>query len=157
MSEHAKDVMLAAALIAVGVAAVVIINATKGQVGISGTDFVGFETLPTIYGGLLAVLSAVYLAGSVRKLRRDRQRPIEPRPPGAVRTTVAVRTFGALAALIVYAFLLESVHFLFLTAAFLVALFLLFGQRNPWRIGIASAAGAAGLYGLFIVGLDLPI
>lgn len=159
MSEQAKDTAFGLVLAAVGIGAIALINTTKGERAIAGTDVMSFSTLPTIYGSLLAVLSLLYVLGALRgggAAKAGAANP-EAKAPARERAIVAIRIAGVLAALIAYAVLLEYLNFLVLTTAFLAAMFVLFGQRPYWKVGLVSAAGGAGLYGLFIVALDLPI
>ena len=167
MSDHAKHIAFSLLLIAIGIGSIVVINTSVAEQTITGTNFIRFSTMPTIYGALLVVLSGLYLLDSVRKVLRagrDDRNVAGLAPPaqaanaaGPSPRTVAVRTFGALVMLVAYTVLLDQVHFFLLTTAFLAALFFLFGHRNLWRVAIVSIAGGTGLYALFIVVLDLPI
>jgi len=62
MSESAKDSFLAAAFIALGSAALIVLAHTHSG-GANVADVVGFGTLPRLYAGLLVGLGAL-LAGS---------------------------------------------------------------------------------------------
>lgn len=168
MSRHQKgalkrDIFLCSFFIFVGMVALVSINTAKGHGNVAGTQTLNFSTLPNVYSGLLVLFSIMILAGSARKLWKNRS--AQPQKiqvdsnngPVASRRTILTRTWGSLVLLIVYTLVLEQIHFILLSTLFLASLFLLFGQRSPLKIAGLALSGGIGFYLLFIVGLNLPI
>lgn len=168
MPEKAKDLALAAALVGVGIAALIVVQTTTPEDSIRGAEALTFATLPTIYGAALVGLATLYFLGAAIGLLRDRRtaRPQVAAPkavPAAEEgevvpaRTVAVRTWTTLALLIAYAALLEVLPFFPITAAFLFLLFWLYGQRSPVKTGAIALLGGGAFYLLFIQILNLPI
>ncbi|MBL0378215.1 MAG: tripartite tricarboxylate transporter TctB family protein [Desulfofustis sp. PB-SRB1] len=159
-----RDISISVVFILLGVLAIVNIN--SGEQGrVAETATLTASTLPTIYGALLIILAGIILLGALNKLLTGRQSK-EPESINVVfdeikatasPAVVLVRTFGALALLIIYALLLAYINFTILTACFLAALFVLLGRRSPLQIGLASVLGSIGFYILFIYFLNLPI
>ena len=168
MPDKAKDLTLAAALIGVGIAALIVVQTTTPEDSIQGAEALTFATLPTIYGVALVGLATLYFLGAAVGLLRDRRaarsQVATPKAVSAAEErvvvparTVAVRTWATLALLITYATLLEVLPFFPITAAFLFMLFWLYGQRSPVKTGAVALLGGAAFYLLFIQILKLPI
>jgi hypothetical protein len=164
MSEKAKDLLLAAALIVVGAAALVAINTTR-QTNISTTGALGFAVLPSIYAGLLILLALLMMAtvvfgeGSSPTPRAGAGAAVAeaPESAGPTRRTIALRTWGTLALLLTYVVALPRLPFMLITAAYLSAMFLLYGQRSLPRILLLSIVGGIAFHALFVWALDLPL
>ncbi len=166
MSEHAKDFLLALALIAIAGIALAILAATTGEPKISGAGVLTFATLPSIYAGALIALSALLALNAFRSCIRTGWRKAadavvapssDADAKGPTQKTILSRTVATLLLLIVYALLLQYVHFMVLTTLFLAVLFVVLGQRSWLWVPLIAVLGGAGFYALFIWGLNLPI
>jgi Tripartite tricarboxylate transporter TctB family len=163
LNEPRKDVLLALALIGIGAVALVSILMTTGERRIMGAEAMTFATMPAIYSGFLIGLSLLFLIGVLRRARSAPNVAAHPATPeadapsGPSPRTINLRTGGTLLILMLFAGLIEHVHFWVLTTAFLAAMFVLFGQRSIKRVGLVSVCGGTAFYALFILALDLPI
>lgn len=164
MKDRIADLFLAAVLIAIGVFILLDINATELS-GHSVIESVGFSTLPMIYASLLVAFAAILGVIAVMGMRRERagRRPAsgpaesaDADEGGPSQTVVLGRTAATIAAVVIYALLLEHVDFFVLTAVFLFAMFQLYGQRSLLRTSVVALIGAAALHGLFVTALKLP-
>jgi hypothetical protein len=158
MSESAKDLALAAALAAVGGAALIALSRTADK-GAHVADVVGFATLPRLYAGILVALSALMGAGALLRMLAGRQ---AGSTPGAVapllaQRVVLIRTAGTVALTVLYVLGLERFPFFPVTAGFLGASFLLYGRRPLWAVALIAVLGAAILHGVFVGIIDLPL
>jgi hypothetical protein len=151
-----KDLIAATAFIVVSIFAVVIIRSGGVASSMLRTETLTYATLPTVYGALLAVLSTILAAVSLKKLRLKSDSVAIPEEPKK-RRSVFVRTFGTLVLTAAYAYLLEHLPFFILTTCFLATLFLLFGRRPFWIVACLSILGGGGFYFLFIHFLNLPL
>jgi len=171
IQEKKKDILLALGLLAVGVVALIEINATTEQSRIVSAQA---ATMPSIYAWLLIGLVGLFIGITIRDMRADRLAaqsdqeadtvsPEEEEMQGDVevvdirRKTILLRTFGTLIALLAYVLLLKYVHFMILTTLFLFVMFLLFGQRSIKKIAVISICGGAAFYFLFVYLLKLPL
>ena len=158
MSESAKDSVLAAVLIALGVGALVVLAHTRSG-GTSGADVIGFASLPRLYailliglGGLLAISSVTKLLGEARgRLQARRIRSALANP------TILLRTIGTVVLLILYVLGLQKFVFFPVTALFLAAMFFLYGRGPIWAVILVAIVGAGTLDVLFIRIIDLPL
>ena len=172
--EKKKDILLALGLLAVGVVALIEINATTEQSRIVSAQALTYATMPSIYAWLLIGLVGLFIGITIRDMRADRLAaqsdqeadtvsPEEEEMQGDVevvdirRKTILLRTFGTLIALLAYVLLLKYVHFMILTTLFLFVMFLLFGQRSIKKIAVISICGGAVFYFLFVYLLKLPL
>lgn len=158
MPDTTKDCVLAAALIALGAGALVVLAHTRSG-GANVADVVGFATLPRLYAGLLIGLGALLGANALLKALRQRAAgAAAARSRSSLADPkVLLRTVGALALLVLYVIGLERFDFLAVTAAFLAAMFLLYGRGPLWRVLLIAAVGAAALDVLFVRIIDLPL
>ncbi|NIS83585.1 MAG: hypothetical protein GTO14_26070 [Anaerolineales bacterium] len=173
IQEKTKDLLLALGLLAVGIVALVAINASKEGSRIASAAALTYAAMPSIYAWLLISLVGLFMATTLRgmwieRLATKRDEEEETAAPGneaqsdleasAVRRkTILLRTWGTLGVLLAYVLLLEYVHFIILTTLFLSAMFLVFGQRSIKKIIALSICGGAAFYFLFIYLLNLPI
>lgn len=173
VQEKMKDLLLALGLLAVGIVALVAINASKGQTRIASGAALTYAAMPSIYAWLLIVLVVLFIATTLRAMWTERsatqsdekdetsapsdEAQIDGEAEAVRRKTILLRTWGTLAALLAFVLLLEYVHFMILTTAFLMVMFLVFGQRSIKKILAVSICGGAGFYFLFIYVLNLPI
>ncbi len=158
MSESTKDFVLAAAFIAVGVAALVVLARTKAG-GSSGADVVGFATLPRLYAGLLVGLGALLAASSLFKMLRDaRSHHVAPKVRSAFADPIVLmRAFGSIVLMILYVLGLQQFPFFPVTAVFLAVMFFLYGRGPIWRVLLVAILGGAVLDVLFIRIINLPL
>lgn len=162
MNITVKEILLSSALMILALAAVLVINATGQQTRVADTDSLTFATLPTIYGCLLLLLSAIFFAGSLRRFLSDKHRD-HPETTEDAETdspssrTVLTRIGLTLVVLVAYVVLLDYVQFLVVTSLFLFVMFWVFGQRSLWKMAALALLGGACFHGLFIYVLDLPI
>lgn len=158
IAERTNDLVLAVALIAIGVFALIRINAAPpGMMATSGA--VGYAGVPTLCSILLIGLSGLYAAGiaarllALRAWRPGRRPSIGRWRPG----TVAIRRSATLLLLVGYVLLLKAVPFFVATAAFLAIMFVLYGHRSPVHVAGVALAGSGALTLLFVYFLNLPI
>ena len=173
MHEKIKNMVLAFALLGVGVFALVTIGATPEQSRIASAATLNYASLPKTYGWALVILVGIYiitifidiynhwsterfqkresLPAASKKLETDRSVSIWPSK------VVLFRLAGTLLMLVSYVFSLEYVHFMVATTVFLFCMFLIFGQKSLKKVFIIAIAGGVAFYLLFIKGLNLPI
>ena len=168
-----KDLLLALGLLAVGIVALVAINAPKEQSRIASGAALTYAAMPSIYAWLLIVLVVLFIATTLRAMWAERsvaqsdgrdetsapsdEAQIDVEAQAVRRKTILLRTWGTLATLLAYVLLLEYVHFMILTMLFLFVMFLVFGQRSIKKIAAVSICGGAAFYFLFIYILNMPI
>jgi hypothetical protein len=173
VQERMKDLLLALGLLAAGIVALVAINASKGQTRIASGAALTYAAMPSIYAWLLIVLVVLFIATTLRAMWTERsaaqsdekdetsapsdEARIDGEAEAVRHKTILLRTWGTLAALLAFVVLLEYVHFMILTTAFLMVMFLIFGQRSIKKILAVSICGGAAFYFLFIYILNLPI
>lgn len=161
-----KDVVLAVVLGCLGVGAYVSIRGT-GATGLLVGQDISYATLPSIWSALLVLLALLYGATSLIDALRIRRRLYageaggpEPsitleRPRGDLR--LVARVAGSVVLLLAYALLLETLPFALLTAVFLFAALLLYGQPFRWTTLALAVGGGAFFHGLFVIFLKLPL
>ncbi len=122
-------------------------------------NVVGFATLPRLYALLLVALSILLGASALIRNRKEARGLIAPDEVHSVLAdrTVVLRMVGAVVLLILYVIGLESFSFLPLTIAFLAAMFLLYGRRPLWAVGLVAVLGGLALDIVFIRIIDLPL
>lgn len=162
MNITVKELVLSSALMILSLSAVLIINTTGQQTQVADTESLTFATMPTIYGSILLLLSAIFFLGSLRQFLSAKHRIPSKTTEGAESDspssrTVITRIGLTLVILVTYVVLLEYVQFLVVTALFLFVMFWVFGQRSLWKMAAVALLGGASFYGLFIYVLDLPI
>lgn len=173
MHERIKNMVLAIALLGVGVFTLATIEATPEQSRIASAATLNYASLPKTYGWTLVILTGIYISTifidiykhlSIEKLQGRESLPIDRKKVEADRPTsiwpskiVLFRLTGTLLMLVFYVFSFEYVHFLVATTVFLFCMFFIFGQRSLKKIAMVSIAGGAAFYLLFIKGLNLPI
>lgn len=160
MTKSQQEVFVGLALIGVAVAALISIDAGTDLSFASGSQAtMTSKTFPTILASGLGILSALLTIGAFRRLLAEsNDHTIERQSLLEFlfnRTTVI--TLCVIVLLVLYAYLLQLVHFGLLTFGFLFIAFFLFGQRNLVRNAIVAACGAAVFYGLFVFILELPL
>ena len=64
MNITVKELVLSSALMILSLSAVLIINTTGQQTQVADTESLTFATMPTIYGSILLLLSAIFFLGS---------------------------------------------------------------------------------------------
>ncbi len=154
-AEAMKDVLAAAALFGAGVFALVWIRSTEAPGGgAAAPGALDFASVPTLCSVILIALSAIYGAGAVVRFAGARGAVFGAGwRPGAV----AWRRVATVAGLVAYVFALKALPFFVATAAFLAAMFVLYGHRAPVAVATVALAGSAVLTGLFVYALRLPI
>jgi hypothetical protein len=163
MRDALKEALLGLALLAVGIVALVLIRRPREMVTL-GSGGMNYATLPEVYSVLLIVLAALYLISVLRHaraslLRRRQSEEDAARADGLLpsRRIVWMRIILAFLALVAYVVMLQFTNFFVITAAFLAAMFLIFGERSLPRIVLVSLIAAASFYGLFVNLLNLPL
>lgn len=153
MSDAASDRLTGAILLLFAGAWIAFVLATFPEVTNGPT---GARTYPLASGVLLALLSAMLIAGSF--LRRDR--PAADGKPAAGIDAIERRgiaaTFGFL---VVYLALLNYVGFILATVIALAGfLYLMLGKRSPWLLIGYPAGFAFGIWFLLgkVMGVYLP-
>ncbi len=163
--EKAKDLLLGASLLAVGLFALFSIN-TSVQIQISSGRTINFATMPSIWAGLLVFLSLLFIANALSEILAERRRRAEGEGEPTSRDTgwytgnnriTVIRMVGTLVLLIAYIFLLQYANFAALTTIFLFSMFLLYGQTSLKKNAVVAICGGIGFYLLFIYFLKLPI
>ena len=172
IQEKKKDLLLALGLMAVGIVALIVINATAEEGRIASAAELTYAAMPSIYAWLLIALVALFMATTFRAMWVERQvqhneedKTVAPRGEAQDdakalpirRKTILLRTLGTLVMLLAYVLLLEYVHFMILTTLFLFVMFLVFGQRSIKKIAVVSICGGIAFYLLFIYALNMPI
>lgn len=110
------------------------------------------SVFPRTIAGLMIVLAALYAALAVRR----------PQPIGAAAGGSVLRRAGTALVLLVWAFALQPVGFLFSSVCGCIALLLL-AQHDPWTprtgliYGLAASLVLGALYALFRFVLQVPL
>ena len=158
MSDSAKDFVLAVVLMALSVVALLVLAGTRSG-GEDVANVVGFATLPRLYALLLVALSMLLGASALIRNRKEARGLLAPGEVHSVLAdrTVVLRMAGAVVLLVLYVIGLESFSFLPLTIAFLAAMFLLYGRRPLWAVGLVAVLGGLALDIVFIRIIDLPL
>ena len=158
MSDSTKDFVLAMVLLALSVLALAVLARTRSG-GEDVANVVGFATLPRLYALLLAGLSILLAAGALIRNRREARGLIERGEIHSVLAdrTVLMRMVGAVGLLVLYVIGLQYLSFLPTTIVFLAAMFLLYGRRPLWAVGLVAVLGGAALDIVFIRIIDLPL
>lgn len=160
MTKTMQEILVGLALTAVAVIALISINTGSDTMFESGRRMaMTSRSFPTILASGMGLLSALFTVGAFIRLLSERRAG----PPTAGSVTqwlfgrTALITYGVVALLVAYAWLLKQVHFALLTWIFLFTGFFLFGQRRLLRNAIVAGFGAAAFYGLFVFVLELPL
>ncbi len=158
MSESMKDLVVAVALAALGLGTLVVLARTPNS-GAQVADVLDFATLPRLYALLLVGLSVLLGASAlVRRAREARSAGGLQRARSALADpAVLARAAGSVALTALYVAGLERLAFFPVTAAFLAAMFLVYGRRPLWGVALAALAGAAALDAVFVRVIDLPL
>ncbi|HEX5463208.1 MAG TPA: tripartite tricarboxylate transporter TctB family protein [Burkholderiales bacterium] len=163
MRHAVKEALLGLALLAVGIVALVLIQRPRETVTL-GSGGMNYATLPDVYSVLLIGLAVLYLISVLRRARASlpRHSPSEDNAARAAgrlpsHRTVWVRIILSFLALMAYVVMLQFTNFLVITAAYLAAMFWIFGERSLTRIVLVSLIAAALFYGLFVNLLNLPL
>ena len=173
MHEKIKNLVLAVALLGVGVFALATIGATPEQSRIASAATLNYASLPKTYGWVLVILVGIYIITifidmynhwRTEKFQNRESLPVASKKLETDRTVsiwpskvIVFRLAGTLLMLVLYVFSLEFVHFMLTTTVFLFCMFFIYGQRSIKKIAMISIAGGAAFYLLFIKGLNLPI
>ena len=164
MRKRLGELIMSALFVAVGLAAILIIQA-QTSASISNTGATTFKTFPTVYGVLLVVLAgANFLLVIFKALREDRaakqsgvdqagSTPEEKKQ----KLKVGLRVAGMFLLTLALALLLKKIHFALLVFVFLFLSFLLLGQKKVWLNALVSAVGSGLIYVIFVILLKLPL
>lgn len=155
--ELLKDVLFGAALVALGAFLLVWILETPAGFASAATA-IDYDTVPILCSTGLTLLSAVYLAGRVRALVAHRRSAGGPLIPPATRPSALFwQRLVTVATLIAYVVALRHLPFFVATLLLLAVLFVVYGQRSPFRIAAVAFLGSGALTLLFIHALGLPV
>ena len=158
MTESKKDVLLAIALVALGLGTLFVLSRTPDN-GTHAADVLDFATLPRIYALMLTALSGVL---AVTAWLRGRQvhkwsAPEDRRRSALSEPRVLGRALGTIALTAIYIVAIEHLNFMVATTTFLALTFLLYGRRPLWGVALTAVLGAAALDVVFIRIIDLPL
>lgn len=161
--ERMKDLVLALALIALGVFGYVNIRSGVAT-GLLEQQDITFATLPSIWSALLVLLAAIYALSVLVDLARVRSRIVrehragefEPAAPRLERRLV-LRLVATVVALVLFALLLGELPFFVLVTVFLFATLVTYGQPIHWTTALLAVLGGAGFHALFVWILKLPL
>lgn len=161
-----KDMFLGVALVAVGLYSGISVLSTKAT-GFVDEQTMDHTTLPSIWGILMAVLSAVWLLQVLSEYRTVNKSLAALGADGKIRSVdqmvpeltgrLLLRMIIAIAAIIVYAVFFEELPFFLITGIFLFVMLLVFGRPFGWQVIILSIIGCAAFHVLFVTFLSLPL
>lgn len=165
-ASRTKDIILGISLISVGLYASISIQLTEST-GLITDQLMNHATLPSIWGGLLAALTSLWMIQVISELchvnkalgmlgGNDHVFSIDRMFPTISRTLI-LRMIASIIAIIVYAVMFEEAPFFLITGAFLFAMLLAFGQPLYWKTGLIAAIGCAALHVVFVNFLQLPL
>lgn len=161
--DRLKDLALAIALAVLGVLGYLHIGQEVAS-GLLEQQDITFATLPSVWCGLLVVLSLVYAASVVIDLARLRAHAAGERREGAakaepprVESRLIVRILVTVVALVVFAALLGEAPFFLLVVAFLAVTLVAYGRPARWPTLALAVAGGAAFHVLFVWMLKLPL
>jgi hypothetical protein len=161
-SERIKDIVTAAALLAVGVGGFLFIN-SKGAPVTEGPGGLSWRSLPFIYSGLLIGFTLIYAAlsmiGLVKALGAEggASRPSSPPAELAHERLTNVRRLATVACLVAYAATLPMFGFAVTTPLLLFVLFYVFGRTSLAQNLMLALVGGLALWVLFVGILKLPL
>ena len=119
-----------------------------------------WKTSPFLFPVLTAVFGILLSAALFSEARRERKRGAEQAGGGEEACTAGIGIKKVLLFICIsvcYDILLPVLHFLPATVLYLAVLFFLLGERKVWKICASSAAGAAAVYLLFGVLLNVRL
>lgn len=119
-----------------------------------------WKTSPFLFPVLTAVFGILLSAALFSEARRERMRETEQAGGREEACTAGIGIKPVLLFIgisVCYDILLPVLHFLPATVLYLAALFFLLGERKVWKICASSAAGAAAVYLLFGVLLNVRL
>ena len=121
-----------------------------------------YSSLPRIYAIALVVCCVANILLMFTKRHQEQQaaeekKKTETAPDEERQQTIRFRTLATLVLVIAYSLLLKYVPFLYLSMAFLLVMFWVYGQKDLKIIIPVSVIGAFCLWGLFIKLASLPL
>ena len=125
-----------------------------------------YSSLPRIYAIALVVCCVANILLMFTKKYQEQQAKEEKKKAAAVlgaapdevrQRMIRFRTLSTLVLIIAYSLLLRYVPFLYLSMAFLLVMFWVYGQKNLKITIPVSVVGALCLWGLFIKLASLPL
>lgn len=166
MKKRTSELVLSLILVAVGIFAIVVIQA-QSTTAVNNTGATTFRTFPTVYGALIIVFAGINAGRLVLEgLREDKAlraagKKEEAAPlteeERADRRRIALRVAGMFLLTLGFALLLKKIHFALLVFVFLFLSFLLLGRRKIWLNAVVSAVGSGLVYLIFEILLKLPL
>lgn len=161
-----KDIALGMTLVCVGLYAGITVLSTKAT-GFVDEQTMDHTTLPSIWGFLLAALTAIWLAQVIMELRtvntslqklehKSHVFSIERMFP-ELKPKLIARMIAAIVSIFVYAWLFEELPFFLITGVFLFIMLLVFGRPLHWKTGALAVVGCAVFHILFVTFLQLPL
>ena len=165
-ASRTKDIILGISLISVGLYASISVQMTEST-GLITDQLMNHATLPSIWGGLLAALTSLWLVQVINELRHvnkalgmlgqnDHVFSIDRMFPTLSRTLI-LRMIASIIAIIVYATMFEEAPFFLITGVFLFVMLLAFGRPLHWKTGMIAAIGCAAFHVVFVNFLQLPL
>ena len=161
-----KDIALAMVLIGVGLYGGITVLSTKAT-GFVDEQTMDHTTLPSIWGFLLAGLTALWLVQLIVELRTVNASltalehtadvfSVERMFPELSPTLIG-RMIAAVLSIIVYAVMFEELPFFAITGVFLFVMLLVFGRPLHWKTAGLAAIGCAVFHVMFVTFLKLPL
>lgn len=161
-----KDIGLSVALIAVGIYASISVQSTEST-GFVTNQTMDHATLPSIWGAVMAALSAVWLLQVIMELRdvnkaldvlgqKDHVFSIDRLFP-ALSRRLLLRMVASVIAILAYAVMFEEAPFFLITGVFLFVMLLVFGRPLHWTTAAIAAIGCAAFHVMFVTLLQLPL
>lgn len=166
MSKRLGELILSGFFIAIGIAAIIIIQLqTTTAVGLTGATT--FKTFPTVFGAMVVIFAGINAVKLIIEGMTEKRRANEANEDAEKQELtgeekkrqriVALRVTGMFLLTVAFALLLKQIHFALLVFVFLFLSFLLLGRRKIWANTIVSAVGSGVVYLLFAVLLNLPL
>lgn len=161
-----KDIFLGVVLIVIGLYASVSIQLTEAT-GFTTEQLIGHSTLPSIWGGLLAGLTGLWMIQVVLELchvnkalaalnQKEHVFSIDRMFPTLSRKLI-LRMIASIVAILAYALMFEEVPFFLITGIFLFLMLLVFGRPLHWKTAALAVIGCVAFHLVFVTFLQLPL
>lgn len=158
LSDAQKDLITALAILGFAIGGFLFVN-PNGVSVYPGDGGLTWRTLPFIYATLLCILSLIYVAQSLQKMRNERTQNVaqdDDQQPEFERV-VRVRRIGSLLLLLCFAATLKVFGFAVVAPILLFLLFRLY-QRGHWKTDLMlSFGGGLALWVLFVPVLKMNL
>lgn len=161
-----KDIALAVVLIAIGLYGGISVLSTKAT-GFVDDQTMNHTTLPSIWGLLLAGLTALWLLQLVVELKTV-NRSLDTLDHSAnvfsvrrmfpeLSPLLIARMIAAAVSIFIYAVLFEELPFFLITGVFLLIMLLVFGRPLNLRTVMLAGGGCLVFHLMFVTFLQLPL